>query len=178
MTEVDTSSAAKTLRDLAWAKINARVSELVKESALNPTGKLRTREVIFADFLNTREGAAMYAEYRTASDTPIEKLVDLSVVGPIAPVVDALIKDGGKEIRKRDPSLSSAEAVVKFLETEDGRNLYQLGASLPAGATFEANPQAVRHALGMAREQVVKKGGNLRTIPLTLQFSALLRAVV
>lgn len=179
MSELDTSSAARTPRDLEESKLNARYSELVKEDAENPDPNkpFRTREKIIADFLNTAEGARMYAAVQNASTTPIRKLMDLPVSGPMAPIIDLMIKDGGKTIRKSDPALSEAEAVSRFLKTADGRLLYGIGASLPAGATFEGNPKAVRYALGLVRTQVIEKGASFSTTPLTMKFSALLAAV-
>lgn len=179
MSKQDRSSAARTPKDVAWSAILRRQSELQIENATGPSaGKGRTREQIFADWLATPEGARMYAAWRNAGSTPIEKLKDaLPIVGPMKKIIDVMIVDGGKEIRKRDPSLSEAEAVSRFLKTADGKNLYALGASFPRGATFEGNGKAVRRALAMVRELMVRKGASFDATPLTMKFSALLAAV-
>lgn len=179
MAELETSSAALTVKDLEYANLTARWSRLMKEHIENrdPDKPFRTREMLIAADLNTADGSAAYAKWRNASDTPIQKLADMPVIGPIAPIIDLMIKDGGKEIRKRDAKLSEAEAITKFLGTDDGQALFGIGASLPAGATFEGNPRAVKRALSLVREAVIQKTAGFVTTPLTMKFSALLAAV-
>ena len=179
MSEFDRSSAAATPRDLVWSTILRVQDRLNKENMLtpDPASPGKTREQIFAEWLNTVEGAALYAEWQNASDVAIKKLQDLPVVGPIAEVVDGLIAAGGQEIRKADPALTKAQSIDAFLKTEDGKQLYQLGASLPSGATFEGSPKAVRRACGLVRDSVISKRADFTKTPLTMKLSALLLAV-
>ena len=179
-TQTETNMADKTPKSLAWSELLTRVSSLVREHAedASPDKKFRTREQIFAEFLETREGSALYTTWRSASDVLIQKLKDQPVFGPIAPIVDGLIAHGGKEVRQRDPGLTPAAAVTKFLETQDGQKLYEVGRSLPAGATFEGNPKAISRALAIVRELVIEKGTRrfVAEFPLTLKMSGLLKA--
>jgi hypothetical protein len=120
----------------------------------------------------------MYTTWRSASELPVEKLKSSSVFGPIQPIIDLMIKDGGQTIRKRNPRLSEAQSITKFLEGQDGQALYEIGRSLPAGARFESNPKAVRNALGLIRTGVINKSYDFTTTPMVMKLSGLLVAAV
>ena len=182
MSEFDTSSAALSAKDHAWSAMEGRIDVLVRLNAENPVpaanGAPRSRQMIAADFYSSREGAPMYGTWLNASTEPIRKLIDMPVHGPIGQIVDGLIAHGGKEVRQKDPALTEAAAVTKFLGTQDGQTLYEVGRSLPAGATFEGNPKAISRALAIVRELVIEKGTRrfVAEFPLTLKMSGLLKA--